>query len=95
MWPSEELASRVYDWANWGLLVGLVLGVISTGLVVRMGNVKETYFKLHIAETNKSTALANERAADAQMRATLAEKGTGVSPILGTVINVETSHLKS
>ena len=76
MWPSEEWASRVYDWANLGLIVGLVIGVISTVLVVWMGNVKEAYLPKQVAETNKSAALANERAADAKKTATVAEQGT-------------------
>lgn len=73
MWPSEEWASRIYDWSNVGLLVGLVIGVISTCLVVWMGNVKEAYFKNQIAVTKQDTALANERAAKAMESATLAE----------------------
>jgi hypothetical protein len=45
MWPSEELASRLYNLANVGLIVGLVLGVASTVLLVWMGNVKESYLR--------------------------------------------------
>ena len=66
MWPSEELASRLYNMANVGLIVGLVLGVICTALVVWMGNVKEAYLQKEIADTDQRAALANERAAEAQ-----------------------------
>jgi hypothetical protein len=69
MWPSDETASRLYDLANGGLIVGLVLGVISTGLVVWMGNVKETYLRSRLADTNAMAALANERAAEATHKA--------------------------
>lgn len=41
MWPSEDLASRLYDTANVGLVVGLIIGVISTVLLVWMGNVRD------------------------------------------------------
>jgi hypothetical protein len=62
MWPPEELASRIYDAANWGLIAGLVLGVISTVLIIWMGNVKETYLRSHIAETSERAANALDRA---------------------------------
>ncbi len=55
MWPSEPLASRIYDWANWGLIAGLVIGVTSTILVVWMGNVKEAYLRKQVADVNHST----------------------------------------
>jgi len=66
MWPSEEWASRLSDWANIGLLASLIVGVISTGLLVWMGNVKEAYLRGHITETN-ARAAANEKEA-AQLR---------------------------
>jgi len=63
MWPPEESAARIYDAANWGLVAGLVVGVISTVLVVWMGNVKEAYLRSHVAETNERAAHAEDRAA--------------------------------
>ena len=60
MWPSEELASRIYDWANWGLVVGLVIGIIATVLVVWMGNVKEAYLRKHLSETNERSQKLEE-----------------------------------
>ena len=62
MWPPEELASRLYDLANWGLVVGLVVGVVSTVLIVWMGNVKEAYLRKDVAHAEDSAAQANERA---------------------------------
>lgn len=64
MWPSEDLASRLYDLANWGLVIGLVIGVVSTAVVVWMGNVKEAYLRRQVATLNQSAASANERTAN-------------------------------
>jgi hypothetical protein len=67
MWPSEEWASRLSDWANIGLIVGLIFGVLSTVLLVWMGNVKEAYLKRELADTNLRAANAEQRAADATL----------------------------
>lgn len=69
MWPSEELASRLYDLANWGLIAGLVIGVVSTIFLVWMGNAKESHLQKRLADTNAIAALANERAAEANQKA--------------------------
>jgi len=66
MWPSEDWASRLYDLANWGLIVGLIIGVISTVVLVWMGNVKESYLKKGLAATNERAAHAEERAASVE-----------------------------
>jgi hypothetical protein len=65
MWPSEELASRLYNLANWGLIAGLVVGFVSTVLVVWMGNTKESYLQARLGAMTSSAAEANERAAEA------------------------------
>lgn len=69
MWPSEESAAWLYDLANWGLIVGLVIGVISTCLIVWMGKAKEAYLQKQVADTNA-------RASDAQKIASEAGKET-------------------
>ena len=74
MWPSESSASRIYDWANWGLIASLVFGVASTFLIVRLGNVKETYLKAHLADTSERAANADARAAEANERAATNER---------------------
>ena len=74
MWPSEEVAFRLYDFANWGLIAGLVVGVISTVLLVWMGNVKETYLRRDLATTTAGTAAAIERAGNAGKEAAEANK---------------------
>jgi hypothetical protein len=56
MWPSEAIATRLYDAANIALIVVLIGGVIATSLVVWMGNVKEEYLKKHLADTQLETA---------------------------------------
>jgi hypothetical protein len=58
MWPSEELANRLYDIANIGLVVGLVIGIVSTVGLVWTGNVKERYLRTQLADTQKETAQA-------------------------------------
>jgi len=63
MWPSEEWASKTYDWANIGLIASLVAGVISTFLVVWMGNVKEGYLKQSLAQSKQQTATLELQAA--------------------------------
>lgn len=62
MWPSFETAVRLYDAANIFLIGALAIGVISTVLVVWMGNVKEEYLRRNLADTN---ARAEEAKADA------------------------------
>jgi hypothetical protein len=74
MWPSEFWASRIFDWANVGLIITLGAGVICTVLVVWMGGVKETYLRKELADTNAKAAGANERAAEAS-KAAEDEKG--------------------
>jgi hypothetical protein len=54
MWPSEEWASRLFDWANIGIICSLAVGVVSTVLLVWMGNVKEAYGKITQARTEKT-----------------------------------------
>jgi hypothetical protein len=56
MWPSEAVASRLYDMANIALIIVLIGGVVATSLVVWMGNVKEAYLKRHLADTQLETA---------------------------------------
>ena len=56
MWPSEEVASKIYSLANWGIIAGLVLGIVSTVMLVWMGNVKEWYLKKELSDTKERTA---------------------------------------
>ena len=67
VWPSEELASSIYGLANIGLIIGLVIGIVSTILVVWMGDVKEQYLRTSLANTNERAAHAEERAAKAEL----------------------------
>ncbi len=62
MWPTEIVASRVYDVANWFLIGGAGITVVATILVVWMGNVKETYLRTNLAVTGLAAAEANEKA---------------------------------
>jgi hypothetical protein len=75
--PSEELASRVYDLANSALIVGLVIGLVATGLIVWMGKSKDSYLTKRIADANSAAARANSAAADANERAENARQRAG------------------
>jgi hypothetical protein len=63
VWPSFELASRLYDLANIAFIVSLIVGVIATVLLVWMGNVKEGFLRRDVAQAGAPAAHANERAA--------------------------------
>ena len=81
MWPSLSTANQIADWANIFFIGSLVVGVISTILIVWMANVKEGYWERarqdseeRIAslikqgdELRKDTAEANARAAEAKL----------------------------
>jgi hypothetical protein len=67
MWPSFETASSIFDWANWFLLGALAIGVVSTGLVIWMGNIKEEYLRRELAATGERTKVAEQRAAEATL----------------------------
>ena len=56
MWPSLKTAIWLYDASNIGLIIGLVIGVVSTVLVVWMGNVKEEYLNRELAFSRERTA---------------------------------------
>jgi hypothetical protein len=62
LWPSEKWASLLYDWGNIALIVGLVIGAVSTVLIVWMGNVKEIYLRTELAETGKQAESAKATA---------------------------------
>ncbi|MGC1777091.1 MAG: hypothetical protein WBB34_04040 [Xanthobacteraceae bacterium] len=81
MWPSLPLANRIADIANLFFIASLVVGVVSTIVIVRMTGVKERYWdadrtasaeKIATLTTQgeqlrKDTAEANARAAEAQL----------------------------
>jgi hypothetical protein len=81
MWPSLPVANQVADWANIFFIGSLVVGVVSTVLIVWMSGVKETYWERDRAESaervaslivqgdqlRKDTAEANARAIEAQL----------------------------
>ena len=66
MWPSAETAAWLYNLANIGLILGLVVGVVSTILVVWMGNVKEAYLNHSLAESHERTASLEKQAGESQ-----------------------------
>lgn len=56
MWPSEGTTEQLYSWGNIGLIIGLVIGVVSTVLVVWMGHNRDSYLEQKLATTNRQTA---------------------------------------
>src|ERR1700722_5231481 len=56
MWPSFELASSLYYYANIFLIIALIGGVISTVVIVWMGNVKEDYLNQDLEKSKAETA---------------------------------------
>ena len=64
MGMSPETAAWVSDWANIVLIVSLIVGVVSTYLVVISGNVKEADLKRQVAVANAEAARANESGAE-------------------------------
>ena len=69
MWPSEAVASRIYDIANVILIISLAAGVISTGFVVWMGNVKENYLQIRLGNATERAGKAEESAAELEVEA--------------------------
>ena len=58
MWLSLENASSLNTVANWGLLVGLIIGVVSTFIMYITGGIKEQYLRAGIAKSNERAAEA-------------------------------------
>jgi hypothetical protein len=73
MWPSANTAARMYNLANVGLIFSLIFGVISTVLVVWMGNVKEGYSQAELTDTKGRLGKAEIEAGSAIERAAKAD----------------------
>jgi hypothetical protein len=87
MWPSLPTAGHIADVANWFFIGSLVVGVVSTTLIVWMAGVKEAYWERDRTESaeriaelivqgdqlRKGTAEANARAAEASKQAVEAQ----------------------
>ncbi len=81
MWPSLPTANNIADVANWFFISSLVVGVVSTILIVWMAGVKEAYWEKDRTESServaslstqgeqlrKDTAEANARAIEARL----------------------------
>jgi len=88
MWPSLPVANHIADLANWFFVASLVVGVVSTILIVWMAGVKESYWERDRTESaervasltvqgdqlRKDTAEANARAALANEKAEVLRK---------------------
>src|SRR5215472_16135374 len=76
MWPSQQLATRISDWANFSMILSLAIGVISTVLIVWMSNIKESFWdedrresRERIAELTAQGEQLREDTAEATERA--------------------------
>jgi hypothetical protein len=81
MWPSLPVANQIADIVNWFFIGSLVVGVVSTILIVWMAGVKEAYWERDRTESaervasltvqgdqlRKDTAEANARALEARL----------------------------
>lgn len=79
MWPSFETAVRLYDYANILLILALVVGVVSTGLVVWMGKLKEGYLRHELAATNARAEEAKAASSAADAKAAELEKDAALA----------------
>jgi hypothetical protein len=98
MWPSLETASHIADVANVFFIASLVIGVVSTILIVWMANVKETHWdtdrrasRERIAQLDNETARL--RAQDAlTLDSLLASVQAGRSNALASEANRSTTE---
>ena len=67
MWSSLKTAMWIYDVSNIGLIIGLVIGVISTVLVVWMGNVKEEYLNRELTVSRERTATLEKQSTELEV----------------------------
>jgi hypothetical protein len=67
MWPSLKLATLFFDVANVGLIVGLILGAVSTVVVVWMGNVKEEYLNRELSDSRERTATLEKQSFESRL----------------------------
>jgi hypothetical protein len=71
MWPSFPMANHIADWANIFFIGSLAVGLISTGLIIWMANVKEGHWE-------------RARQASEERIALLAAQGDEAKAALGT-----------
>src|SRR6266478_4464256 len=94
MWPSEDWASKLSDWANIGLIASLIAGVISTVRLVWMGNVKETYLKRELGATSARAAEADAKAEGFRLDIVKANENTAKLAHEAAAAKLETEKLK-
>lgn len=63
MWPLQNVAVLLFNWANIGLIISAVVLVVSTILVVWMGNVKEEYLHRDLQQSRERTAAIEKQSA--------------------------------
>lgn len=68
MWPSLDVASRIADMANIFFIGSLVVGVVSTILIVWMASVKEHHWDQLRHESDERIAESNARQKEAELK---------------------------
>jgi hypothetical protein len=68
-WPSLDVASWLFDRANFVLIASLVFGVLATGVIVWMGIVKEHHWDVLRDQSNEKVAGLELEAAKAKEEA--------------------------
>lgn len=64
MWPSYETASLLQNIGNWLLIGSLIIGVISTVIVVWTGNIKESYLLNDVATAQQNAITSQTNLAE-------------------------------
>lgn len=89
MWPSAETASWLYNIANIGLIIGLVVGAVSTILIAWMGNVKEGYLNRALADSRERTATLEKQSGES--RTAIAKANADAAQSLATAKQAESN----
>lgn len=79
MWLSPEKVSLFYNLANIGLIVGLVIGVVSTVVLVWMGAIKESYLNTDLSDSRERTALLEQKTNEAKILIAEAEEKASIA----------------
>jgi hypothetical protein len=73
MWPSLSVANQIADWANIFFIGSLVVGVVSTILIVWMANVKEGYWERARQDSEEKIAAVSSQGEEAKAELGIAQ----------------------
>lgn len=87
MWPSLEWAVWIFNAAGISLIASLVIGLVSTVLIVWTGFVKESYWEKEREASNERIAKLGKETAEANAK--VAEAGEGTAKALAKAAGLE------